>query len=255
MGVEVAVITGGAGGLGRLITLRLAERRLCVVIADTDRAAATRLVNELRGRGRRAVFVEADAAEPEALEQLMLQVADLGTLRVLVNNAGGWLPGPQYPEAGEWRRSIDLNLVMPMLTTQLAVPLMTNAGGSIVNVSSSAGVDSQPYGSPEYGAAKAGLIRFTSCVADWADRYRIRVNCVIPHWIGLERARREFEQLTDQEKRERGGLVDPDLVTDTVITLAVDGASVGRTVVIRADQYPYDIDPAPVDLHQRQPSH
>ena len=60
----------------------------------------------------------------------MLQVADLGTLRVLVNNAGGWLPGPQYPEAREWRRSIDLNLVVPMLTTQLAVPLMTNAGGS-----------------------------------------------------------------------------------------------------------------------------
>jgi NAD(P)-dependent dehydrogenase (short-subunit alcohol dehydrogenase family) len=154
MGVELAVITGGAGGLGRLVTQRLAERRLCVVIADTDQAAATRLVSELRGRGRRAVFVETDAAEPQALEQLMRRVADLGTLRVLVNNAGGWLPGPQYPEAREWRRSIDLNLVMPMLTTQLAVPLMTNAGGSIVNVSSSAGVGSQPYGSPEYGAAK-----------------------------------------------------------------------------------------------------
>jgi NAD(P)-dependent dehydrogenase (short-subunit alcohol dehydrogenase family) len=100
MGVDGAVITGGAGGLGRLITQRLAERRLCVVIADTDRAAATRLVSELRGRGRRAVFVETDAAEPEAIEQLMLQVTHLGTLRVMVNNAGGWLPGPQYRRLG-----------------------------------------------------------------------------------------------------------------------------------------------------------
>lgn len=109
---------------------------------------------------------------------------------MLVNNAGGWLPGPQYPDGREWRRSVDLNLVMPMLAAQLAVPMMINSGGSIVNVSSSGGMGSRAYGSPEYGAAKAGLIRFTSCVADWADGHRIRVNCVVPHWIGLDRARR-----------------------------------------------------------------
>jgi 3-oxoacyl-[acyl-carrier protein] reductase len=118
MDVELAVITGGAGGLGRFITQRLAERGLCVVIADTDQAAGAQLVTELHDRGRQAVFVDTDAADAEAIEQLMTQTADLGTLRVLVNNAGGWLPGPQYPEARDWRRSIDLNLVMPMLAAQ-----------------------------------------------------------------------------------------------------------------------------------------
>jgi 3-oxoacyl-[acyl-carrier protein] reductase len=108
------------------------------------------------------------------------------------------------------------------------------------------------YGSPEYGAAKAGLIRFTSCVADWADFHRIRVNCVVPHWIGLDRARREFEQLTDQEKQNSGGLVDPDLVADTVLTLALDGESVGRIVVIRADREPYDVDPGSADPHKHR---
>ena len=243
MDVDLAVVTGGAGGLGRFITQRLAEQGLCVLIADTDHAAATQLVTELQDRGRRAVFVNTDAAEAVAVEQLMTQAADLGTLRVLVNNAGGWLPGPQYPEAREWRRSVDLNLVMPMLAAQLAIPMMINSGGSIVNVSSSGAMGSGSYGSPEYGAAKAGLIRFTSCVADWADVYRIRVNCVVPHWIGLDRARREFEQLTDQEKQDSGGLVDPDLVADTVATLALDDGSVGRVVVIRADREPYDLDP------------
>jgi NAD(P)-dependent dehydrogenase (short-subunit alcohol dehydrogenase family) len=110
-----------------------------------------------------------------------------------------------------------------MLAAQLAVPLMINSGGSTVNISSSGGMGSRAYGSPEYGAAKAGLIRFTSCVAHWADGRRIRVNCVVPHWIGLDRARREFDQLTDQEKQDSGGLVEPDLVADTVVTLALDG--------------------------------
>ena len=97
MDVDLAVVTGGAAGLGRLITQRLAERRLCVVIADTDHAATTQLVTELHHHGRGAVFVDTDAADAEAVERLMRQAADLGTLRVLVNNAGGWLPGPQYP--------------------------------------------------------------------------------------------------------------------------------------------------------------
>jgi NAD(P)-dependent dehydrogenase (short-subunit alcohol dehydrogenase family) len=182
----------------------------------------------------------------------MTQAADLGTLRVLVNNAGGWLSGPQCPEGREWRRSVDLNLVMPMLAAQLAVPMMINSGGSIVNVSSSGGIGSRANRSPEYGAAKAGLIRLTSCVADWADGHRIRVNCVVPHWIRLDRARHHFEQLTDQEKQDSGGLVEPALVADTVVTLALDAESVGRIVVIRADREPYDVDPGSADPHEQR---
>ena len=78
MDLDLAVVTGGAGGLGRLITQRLAERRLCVVIADTDHAAATQLVTELQHRSRRAVFVDTDAADAEAVERLMAQMATSG---------------------------------------------------------------------------------------------------------------------------------------------------------------------------------
>jgi NAD(P)-dependent dehydrogenase (short-subunit alcohol dehydrogenase family) len=164
-----------------------------------------------------------------------------------------WMASRAAVSGGEeWRRSVDLNLVMPMLAAQLAVPMMINSGGSIVNVSSSGGMGSHAYGSPEYGAAKAGLIRFTSCVADWADGHRIRVNCVVPHWIGLNRARHEFEQLTGQEKQGSGGLVEPDLVADTVVTLALDAESVGRIVVICADREPYDVDPGSADPHEQR---
>jgi len=244
MVVDVAVVTGGAGGLGQLIARELADHGLHVLIADTDQVAALDLVDHLQALGNQADFIHTDAADAAAIERLMAQVADLGWLRVLVNNAGGWLPGPQYPGSAEWRRSIDLNLVMPMLAAQLAVPLMRGSGGSIVNISSSGGLGPQPYGSPEYGAAKAGLIRFTTCVADWVDQHQIRVNCVVPHWIGLERAKQQFEALSDEGKQASGGLVDPGLVATTVVTLALDGESAGRVVVVRAGRDPYDVGPA-----------
>ena len=177
----------------------------------------------------------------------MAQAASLGAVRVLINNAGGWLAGPQFPESDQWRRCLDLNLVMPMLAAQLAVPLMINRGGSIVNVSSAGAWGLQAYGSPEYGAAKAGLIRFTTSVADWVDRYQIRVNCVVPHWIGLPRAIQEHDQMTEQERESSGGLVDPDLVADTVVHLAMDQSSAGRIVVLRADRDPYDVGPRCLD--------
>lgn len=69
--------------------------------------------------------MDTDAADAEAVEQLMTQAADLGTFRVLVNKPGRWLLGPQYPEGTERRRSVDLNVVMPMLVAQLAVPHLT----------------------------------------------------------------------------------------------------------------------------------
>jgi NAD(P)-dependent dehydrogenase (short-subunit alcohol dehydrogenase family) len=181
----------------------------------------------------------------------MTQAADLGTVRVLVNNAGGWLPAAVSGGEGV-AASVDLNLVMPMLAAQLAVPMMINSGGSIVNVSSSGGIGIPCLSSPEYGAAKAGLIRFTSCVADWADGHRVRVACVVLYWIGLDRARHEFEQLTDQEKQDSGGLVEPALVADIVVTLALESESVGRIVVIRADRELYDVDPGSADPHEQR---
>jgi NAD(P)-dependent dehydrogenase (short-subunit alcohol dehydrogenase family) len=220
METEVAVVTGGAGGLGQLIAQRLAQRGFVVAIADIDCDAAAELTAELAEQGSRALFIETDASNADDIRRLMAEVASLGALKILINNSGGWLAGSQFPESDQWPRCLDLNLLMPMLAAQLAVPLMSNRGGSIVNISSSAGLASQAYGSPEYGAAKAGLIRFTTSVADWVERYNIRVNS--------------------------GGLVDPEVVADTVVDLALDQSS-ARIVVIRAHRDPYDVDPASPD--------
>jgi NAD(P)-dependent dehydrogenase (short-subunit alcohol dehydrogenase family) len=99
----------------------------------------------------------------------LLELADRldGPTRLLVNNAGGGghIP-PHFPDAApaQWGTTLDLNLRGPMLATQLVPPAMSRAGGgAVVNVASTAGLGLAPYHSPEYGAAKAGLIRFTTC--------------------------------------------------------------------------------------------
>jgi 3-oxoacyl-[acyl-carrier protein] reductase len=235
---NLAVVTGGAGGLGEFIVRALARQGRHVLIADRDPVAGADLLTRLHNAGGAADFLEVDASEADGIHTLIARSAELGRLRLLINNAGGWLPGPQYPDTDDWGRSLDLNLRMPMLATQLALPLLKD-GGAVVNVASSGGTDSGPYGSPEYGAAKAGLIRFTTAVADFANRYGVRVSCVVPHWIGLERAIAEYAQLSAVEQQQTGGLVDPKTVVDTILQLADDKGSAGRVVVVRAlaDRY------------------
>ncbi|WP_129787866.1 SDR family NAD(P)-dependent oxidoreductase [Promicromonospora panici] len=248
MSRSVAIVSGGAGGLGGHIVSALLPRGFHVVIGDVDTEAGERQARAIEDRGGAATFVPADLSNPGEITRLIESADRLGPLRALANNAGGWLPGPQYPSGDSWRRSIDLNLVMPMLATQLSLPLMAAAGGgSVVNVASSGGWESTPYGSPEYGAAKAGLIRFTTALVGTAAEHSVTVNCVVPHWIGLPRAVEEFDRMTPEERMRSGGLVAPELVASTIVELLTDPEATGRVMVLRAGHHPYQVDPAAAD--------
>jgi len=210
---DTAIVTGAASGLGAVIARTLARAGSRVVVADRDAVAAGELLDELERAGLAATFVQTDVSEADQVRDLVKGAVTLGRLTVLVNNAGGWTAGSQFPDTDDWGRTLDLNLRMPMLATQLCLPLMS-AGGAVVNVSSSGGSDRGAYGSPEYAVAKAGLIRFTTAVSDFADRYRVRVSCVVPHWIGLDRAVRQYEAMSHEERERSGGLVAPQVVAD-----------------------------------------
>jgi NAD(P)-dependent dehydrogenase (short-subunit alcohol dehydrogenase family) len=180
--METAVVTGAAAGTGRVIAARLAAAGFDVVASDVDRA------------------------DMSVMDDVRALIAETGP-DVLVNNAGGGghVP-PHYPEAPfeTWSMWLDLNLRGPMLATQLALAAGARA---VVNVASTAGLDRGRHASPEYAAAKAGLIRFTTALAD------PRVSCVIPDWIDTER-------VTDAERA-----ADPrppipmDAVADAVLRL------------------------------------
>jgi NAD(P)-dependent dehydrogenase (short-subunit alcohol dehydrogenase family) len=225
---DVCVVTGGGGGLGELIVRAMGARGLTLVVVDADGQAASRLA----GADDRAV--EADLRDPDAVGGVLERAVGLGALRWWINCAGAWSPTAQFPEGDEWRGTLALDLETPMLATQLCLaPMRAAGGGAVVNVSSSAGLGVDAYASPEYAAAKAGLIRFTTAVAGLAVSHGVRVSCVVPHWIGLPRAYDEWAAMSPEERSASGGLVPAGEVVDTVLGLVDDPGSAGRVVELR----------------------
>jgi 3-oxoacyl-[acyl-carrier protein] reductase len=220
---RVAVVTGGGSGLGRHLVLGLVDAGCRVLVADRDEAAA-----------EGTVALAPDAAEPwavdvrddAALAGLVARAAELGGPHVVVNNAGGWSPGEQFPQAppAVWSATLDRDLRAPMLLTQLALPAMRAVGGgAVVGIGSSGGVGFAGYGSPEYAAAKAGMVRFTASLSGLEETHGVRVMAVVPDWIGLDRAVAEVAALDDERRAELAPLVPPDDVVAVVLDLVRSG--------------------------------
>jgi NAD(P)-dependent dehydrogenase (short-subunit alcohol dehydrogenase family) len=220
----VAIVTGGAGGLGRYIVERLVAEDCMVVVADVEPGA-------LAAREESVAFVRCDVRVAADLERVVAFALErFGGLDVVVNNAGGVSRGEQWPLASslEWRATLEMNLVAPMLLTQLALePMRARGGGAVVNIASSAGVEWTPYSSPEYGAAKAGLVRFTTAAGALPG---VRVNCIVPGWIGLARAHEERAAMSPRERAAAGPFVEPDAIADAVVSLVGDESLSGCVV-------------------------
>jgi NAD(P)-dependent dehydrogenase (short-subunit alcohol dehydrogenase family) len=230
---RVVVVTGGASGLGASVARAFAEAGSHVVVADRDGAAALDLVAEVRGQGGDATACRCDVTDDDDLRRLVAVGEGLGGVDVLVNNAGGWGGGPvQYPDAApeDWSAVLDLNLRAPMRAVQLFLAGMRERGeGAVVNVASSAGIESSAYGSPPYAVGKAGLVRLTTALASLAEE-GIRVTCVVPGWIGLPRAHAERAALAPDERGHLPDLVPPELVAREIVRLVHEDAEAGTVV-------------------------
>jgi NAD(P)-dependent dehydrogenase (short-subunit alcohol dehydrogenase family) len=211
-------------------------------VADIDDAAGHDVVTEIEDRGARAAFVRADVRLGLDVERIIAcAVERFGALDVLVNNAGGWGPTANFPSASplEWGATLDLNLRGAMLGTQLALePMRRRGGGAVVNIASSAGLGYAPYESPEYGAAKAGLIRFTTTLAGLREEMGIRVNCVVPDWILTERAEDELASMSPEERAAAPTPLPMDEVAEAVVHLIRDDELAGRVMVLRGGESP-----------------
>ncbi|WP_082159616.1 SDR family oxidoreductase [Micromonospora sp. HK10] len=129
-----------------------------------------------------------------------------------------------------WAGTINLNLTAPMLLSQLVLdPMREQGGGAIVNMASSGGIGFESYGSPEYGAAKAGLIRFTASLASLERSHAVRMMCVAPDRIGLSRAQAQWERMSADERAASRPLIPPAEVVSVVLSLIHEG--VGGAVV------------------------
>jgi NAD(P)-dependent dehydrogenase (short-subunit alcohol dehydrogenase family) len=182
---KVAIVTGGARGIGRGIALRLLEAGAGVVVCG--RSEPERLPS---AGGRTAVFVAADVREPEAIDRVIAETTGrFGRLDVLVNNAGGSPPADAATASPRFSESIlRLNLLAPLVFSQKANAVMQAQpeGGAIVNIASVSGVRPSP-GTAAYGAAKAGLLSLTTSLAiEWAPK--VRVNAIVGGLIRTEQS-------------------------------------------------------------------
>ena len=222
MRTEVA-ITGAATGLGRVIAGTMLEHGQRVVIVDRDAEQARVTADELGNRhGVRVPVVVADLGTISGIDTAADQLIGRHGVGALVNNAGGWLAGDQYPDADRdrWLSAITVNLLAPMLLSQRLWPMLCAASGAVVNIGSSGGQGDGPYGSPEYGAAKAGIRRFTASLGSRSD---VRVMAVVPGWIGLDRAHREWAALSPDQQLDVGPLIPPENIANTVLSLLDHG--------------------------------
>ena len=245
----VAVVTGAAAGTGRAVAARLAADGAFVVVGDVEGAGGRATVAAIEARGGRAAFVRADMTR-DADVAALIERAGAG-LRVLVNNAGGGghVP-PHFPDAtpAQWSATLALNLRGAMLATQLALAPMRAAGaGAVVNIASSSGFGGGAYQSPEYGAAKAGLIRFSTALADLRERMGVRVNCVVPDWILTERAQAELAALSAAERAAAPVPLPMEEVAGAVLRFVRDDDLAGRVCVLRGGEPPRLLDPAALE--------
>jgi NAD(P)-dependent dehydrogenase (short-subunit alcohol dehydrogenase family) len=183
---RVALITGGAQGIGRCVAETLAARGYAVVLADTDADAGEEAAAALSVAGP-ALFVATDVAdEAAAAASVEAAVKSFGRIDALVNNAGLSSPhlGPVEELALErWNRMLAVNLTGAFLMTKHATPHLRAARGAIVNIASTRALQSEP-GTEAYAASKGALVALSHALAVSLGP-AVRVNCVSPGWIDV----------------------------------------------------------------------
>lgn len=180
---QVAIITGGGGGIGRGIALAMASVGADIVIADIVAERCEETAARVRDMGRRALAISTDVMNTEQIRAMVAKAdAEFGRIDILVNNAGG-VSSRRFLEQSErsWHRHIDINLVSMLAAIHAAAPVMIRGGrgGNIINVTSIEGSRAAPMFAV-YAACKAGMISFTRSMALELAEHGIRVNAIAP---------------------------------------------------------------------------
>jgi 3-oxoacyl-[acyl-carrier protein] reductase len=186
---KVAIVVGGASGIGRATAQLLAREGAKVIIVNLHIEKANQIADGIRAAGGEVATIKADMTiEKEVDEMVRATLARFGRIDILANVAGGSVRDP-FPESTKetWDRMIDLNLTGARNCTRAVINHMMERGsGKIVNVSSIAGVEGAAT-RVSYAAAKAGLIGFTKALALEMAPYGIQINCITPGGTSSER--------------------------------------------------------------------
>jgi NAD(P)-dependent dehydrogenase (short-subunit alcohol dehydrogenase family) len=240
----VAIVTGGASGIGRATATLFAREAACVVIADVEEAAGAQLQEEITVSGGQAKFVKCDVTRAgDCQRTLDTAIAAFGRIDILFNNAG-IIRRSTVTELSEedWDRVMDVNVKSMFLMSRCAIPIMAKAGGgSIINTASGWGLTAGAKAAV-YCASKGAVVLLTKAMAVDHGPQKIRVNCICPGDTDTGMLRNEASQLgedtdrfmADAGRRPLGRIGKPDEIAEAVLYLATDASSfvTGTALVI-----------------------
>ena len=229
---RVALVTGGAQGIGRAIAQRLSD------------AGATVVIGDLRDPADGSHWHELDVTSADSVAACVAAIVEQhGSLDIVVNNAGIMFEEDiETHSEASWQKMVDVNLTGPFLVTRAAVPHLKAAKGAIVNVGSIEGFSCNP-GHAAYAATKAGVHGLTGALAVDLGPFGIRANAVAPGWIDTELNASFVDRHPDRDEVVRqlaelhpvGHIGDPADVGDVVVWLASDEARFVTGQVITVD--------------------
>jgi NAD(P)-dependent dehydrogenase (short-subunit alcohol dehydrogenase family) len=202
---RVAIITGGAKGMGRGMALKFAEEGCSVAIADISMKEANETVAEISKRGREGLAIQCDITDIKQVHDTVDKVVSkFGKVDILINNAGAILSSPPIEDMTEeeWDETLALNLKSDFLFCKYVVPHMKKRKyGKIVNLSS-IGAIQPPHHAINYNTAKAGIIGFTLDLANALAPFNINVNVILPGPVRTSFYDRNIGSKTEKEKDE-----------------------------------------------------
>jgi 3-oxoacyl-[acyl-carrier protein] reductase len=235
---KVALVTGGARGIGREIALQLAKAGSDVAICDVNEEAMASTQKEIEALGRSSLSVKADVTSTKDVEEMVNKIIDkFKKIDILVNNAGITRDNLLIRmKEEEWDAVLSVNLKGAFLVTKAASKYMIKQhGGKIVNIASIIGIMGNP-GQVNYAASKAGIIALTKSIAKELASRNINVNAIAPGFIQTDMTAKLAEKVQQAMLAEipLKKFGKPEDVAQACLFLASDESSyiTGQTIVI-----------------------
>jgi NAD(P)-dependent dehydrogenase (short-subunit alcohol dehydrogenase family) len=242
---KVALISGGASGIGRATALLFAREGAAVAIADLNEAAGQAVVHEISNQGGKCIFESADVTRAGDCKRVVERtLRELGGIHVLFNNAG-IIRRASVTELSEedWDRVMEVNVKSIFLMSRLVLPVMARAGGgSIINTSSGWGLTGGAKAAA-YCASKGAVVLLTKAMAVDHGPQNIRVNCICPGDTDTAMLRSEAQQLgeaterflAEAARRPLGRVGTPEEIAQAALYLASDASSFVTGTVLVVD--------------------
>ncbi len=190
---KIVIVTGGASGIGKAISLAFAQQEAEVVIFDINKKLGKNTLQLLRKFNKKALFIDGDVSNEDDVKRATKEVIKrFKRINVLVNNAGIHLAKPiERTSLKEYEKAVGVNLKGNFLFSKYTIPYLRKAKGTIINISSGVGILPDK-DAPIYSMTKAGIIMLTKCLALKNGKYGVRINAVCPGSVDTQMLREAF---------------------------------------------------------------